>query len=238
MGVDFSSLIPLLLVGVIALIIGGIIGFLISNLFNEDKHEKRKIPKDLQELVILFRDRRNSRIVIGIKNNFFRSIEDLPVKAVRTLEQLNIEFGNWISINTKRSNLPEPGNHPLRSISDRKENKSASDGEPKSNESNTGTRSIQSQTIPIQVQEDQVTLEPEGDSTKSIAAQIDQIIQEKITNSIFKDRSIRLKENPVSGVEVLIDGIKYETVNEVEEEVIRDFIRECVAEWEKKAGSL
>jgi len=234
---ESSSLIPLVLVGIISLIIGGFIGLVISNLFNEGDKEKRDIPKDLQILVILYRDRKNSRIVVGIKNKFFRSIDELPVKAVRTLEQLNIEFSNWIYIHSNRKKFLESEKLHLMTTSDREEDKSVNIDNRKSNESISGVSSIQSQTIPIQVQEDQVILNIKGESSMSIAAQIDQIIQEKITDSILKDRSIRLMENPISGVEVVIDGIKYESVNEVEV-VIRDFIRECTAEWEKKVGSL
>jgi hypothetical protein len=68
---------------------------------------------------------------------------------------------------------------------------------------------------------------------KSIVEQVDEILQKRLANSPYSKRLIRLVDAPGGGVEVLVDAKKYEGVGDVPDLEVRDFIQECVKEWEK-----
>jgi hypothetical protein len=68
---------------------------------------------------------------------------------------------------------------------------------------------------------------------KSIAMQIDEILQEMIANTPFEERGISVNDAPDHGVMVTLDGNKYPGVKDVPDEEVRNLIRSAVVEWEK-----
>ncbi len=70
---------------------------------------------------------------------------------------------------------------------------------------------------------------------KSIAMQIDEILQEMIADTPFEERGITVNDAPDHGVMVTLDGNKYPGVKDVPDEEVRNLIRSAVAEWEKSS---
>jgi len=70
---------------------------------------------------------------------------------------------------------------------------------------------------------------------KSIATQINDILQEMIEDTPFDDRGITVNDAPDHGVMVTLDGEKYPGVKDVPDEEVRNLIRSAVVEWEKGA---
>ena len=68
---------------------------------------------------------------------------------------------------------------------------------------------------------------------KSIAMQIDEILQEMIANTPFEERGISVNDAPDHGVMVTLDGNMYPGVKDVPDEEVRNLIRSAVVEWEK-----
>jgi len=83
------------------------------------------------------------------------------------------------------------------------------------------------------LQPDLRSLEP---PPPSITAQIDEILQEKLQDSPFASRLIRLVELPSKGVVVQVGMDQYEGVDAVPDEEIRQLIRSAVAEWERRVA--
>jgi hypothetical protein len=71
---------------------------------------------------------------------------------------------------------------------------------------------------------------------RSIAAQIDDILQEKLKDSPLAGRAIRLMELPNRGMVVMVGLNQYDGVEAVPDEEIRNLIRSAVAEWEERAS--
>lgn len=67
---------------------------------------------------------------------------------------------------------------------------------------------------------------------KSIAAQINDVLQERLPNSPYAGRGITLVETPNQGVVVRIGVEEYPGVEAVPDPEIRSFIKAAVAEWE------
>jgi len=69
---------------------------------------------------------------------------------------------------------------------------------------------------------------------KSIAGQIDEILQEKLTESPLANRAIRLMELPGKGMVVMVGLNQYDGVEAVPDAEVRAMIRSAVAEWERR----
>lgn len=74
---------------------------------------------------------------------------------------------------------------------------------------------------------------PPSNEFKSIAMQIDEILQEMIADTPFEARGISVNDDPEHGVMVTLDGKKYPGVKDVPDEEVRNLIRSAVVEWEK-----
>lgn len=69
---------------------------------------------------------------------------------------------------------------------------------------------------------------------KTIAEQIDEIVQEKLGNSPLAARGVKVHTGPKGNALFRADGQDYEAVDEVPDNEIRGLIRAAVAEWEKQ----
>lgn len=70
---------------------------------------------------------------------------------------------------------------------------------------------------------------------KSIAMQINDILQARILGTPFEKRGIIVSDGPDHGVLVTLDGQKYPGVKDVPDDEVRDLIRSSVLDWEKQS---
>ncbi len=78
----------------------------------------------------------------------------------------------------------------------------------------------------------QADVRPAMAPPKSIAAQVDEVLQEMLKDSTLESRAIRLLELPGKGMVVMVGLDQYDGVNAVPDEAIRGLLRAAVAEWE------
>jgi hypothetical protein len=71
---------------------------------------------------------------------------------------------------------------------------------------------------------------------KSIAAQVDEILQENIKGTPLEEKAIRLMELPGRGMVVMVGLNSYDGVDAVPDDDVRNAIRAAAAEWEQRAG--
>jgi hypothetical protein len=71
-------------------------------------------------------------------------------------------------------------------------------------------------------------------SAMSIVQQVDTVLQARLMNTPLAKQGIRLQESIQGGVEVYVGLNKYNAVDDVPDEAIKDAIRAAIAEWEKK----
>ena len=90
--------------------------------------------------------------------------------------------------------------------------------------------------VDVLVQASQADVRTPEPPPRSIAAQIDEILQEMLVNSPLASRGIRLLELPNKGMVVMVGLNQYEGVEAVPDEEIRQAIRAAVAEWEQRVA--
>jgi hypothetical protein len=238
MDADFLySFIPLIVVGLLGLLVGGFIGILIANA-GRASPQRDKNPKDLSQLVRLWRDRRNNKMVIEVEGRYFTSNEKLTARQQTVLQQIGSELLVWLN--------PQDNDNRVSSIV----SPSVSTGSGVSPVPPVPTKQLKSNSMripePITVKPpslqvgdilaNAISPEPktkEEESPKSIAAQIDEILQETLPKTPLSDRAIRLVELPERGLVVLVDGQVYDGVADVPDLQVRQLIQYCVTEWEK-----
>jgi hypothetical protein len=72
--------------------------------------------------------------------------------------------------------------------------------------------------------------------SKSITAQIDEILQERLVGTPLDQRGIRLLDSPDGGVVVFVGIENYDGVDAVPDEEVRRAIRAAVTEWEQRSS--
>lgn len=76
----------------------------------------------------------------------------------------------------------------------------------------------------------------EEEPSMSIAAQINEILQERLPSTPLRDHVIRLSDVPgEGGLVVMVDMKRYGGVDEVPIPEVRELIKQCVEEWEMRS---
>jgi hypothetical protein len=70
---------------------------------------------------------------------------------------------------------------------------------------------------------------------KSLAAQVDEILQARLAGSDLEERGIRIMDTPSSDLVVMVGLEKYDGVDAVPDVEIQAVIREAVAEWARRS---
>jgi hypothetical protein len=86
----------------------------------------------------------------------------------------------------------------------------------------------------LDLEKSQGVFNESAEEIKSIAAQVDEVLQEKLASSSLKNQAIRLMELPTGGMVVMVNNDQFDGVNEVPDPEIRNLIQESVAEWERR----
>lgn len=218
-----------------------------SGSFRKGEHAEKPDP-NLAEVARLLRDKTTQDMVVGMNGNTFRLASELNPGQSRRLHFASNVLMKWLAA------APPP---PMEELV------GTTPGEPAQTETaSIDEEWIPAESAPIEPKPDYTppfTIEPEpgvkpvstqfGDvvggilkpaaaqttSTefKSIAMQIDEILQGMIADTPFEKRGISVNDSPDHGVMVTLDGEKYPGVKDVPDEEVRNLIRSAVVEWEK-----
>lgn len=246
------SLLNALLIAVFFLIMGaaivGLIWYYQSGGRAGSAKSKGFTPADpnLSEVALLMRDRQTQDLVVGMNGSKFRSANELSPAQMRRLTFASSVLAKWL-VDLAPGQLPAEET----AATPPEENRQADEWVPAESIAKESiktsippfTEEVIPEVKPVSTQIPDVVggiLKPNPPSTptfKSIAMQINDILQAKIAGTPFEKRGIMVKDGPDSGVVVTLDGEKYPGVKDVPDEEVRNLIRECGFEWEKQAKS-
>lgn len=207
-----------------------------------EKSTPKKAPnRNWTEVANLWRDRRNGSFIFQVENEFYKQGSDLTTKERRLLLKVVMDFYRWLEPPTARPSGTEETVKPAFSIENKQDElvqselpsdsfrsvpvEAESQNNQKGNLSATNmiTRALRSDVKNSAV------------PTKSMVAQMDEILQEKLQVSDMQKWAVRLAELPGKGMVVLVGLEQYSYIDDVPYERVRKIIRESVAEWEKRA---
>ena len=250
-GVGLIPILPLVLIGMIALIVGGLIGALVAGGFRGDSPRKEKKPgKYSSKILSLWRDRKSGMLLIEMDDAYFPAAGQMTARRQAGMWKLMEELQTWIgspsseklSLDLPNTEAPVPSSVPTPA---KEPSPTLISLNPGNTANAIGLGTVNSTTVKPPSMElsdiiggvlksgSKTTSSPISE-LKSIAAQVDEILQERISGSSLRNRSIRLVDGASHELIVLVDGRSYPVVNEVPDPEVRALIQHCVADWEKR----
>ena len=245
-----TTLLPIILISLIALVVGAVAGFLLAGLSNAAAPVTPAKGKSLTELARLWRDRRSGKMTLELDGRLFTSAAEMNSQQKAALTQVTDELQLWLiggerverALNTTTPStpapepLPEPSPlAPAVALTTVAANPVSPAG-PAAPEPDVKPPSMQlGDILASALKPSKGKMGPRP--VMSIAAQVDEIVQEKLPASPFKDHLIMVTEQPKGGLLVRVDLENYEGIGDVTDPGIRQFLRDCVAEWERRAES-
>ncbi len=227
-----DDLMTLLLIAFISLGIGIAFGGLFANALIARRREEDSNPSEasgLVETARVYRDPEHGTTVLELEGKKYHSPKDLDAGGQAFLEQQLTNLLAWV----KPVEPPKVG----AADSPGRTEKTPAKSEPAAvqpsieqgqkqtyNPLNVFARSLRSDVA-----------KPSAPAA-SIAAQIDEILQQKLSGLPDEKRAIRLMELPGKGMVVMVGLDHYDGVEAVPDPEVRALIRECVAEWEQRPG--
>lgn len=89
----------------------------------------------------------------------------------------------------------------------------------------------------LEYQEEEPQAEPVEKKNLSITEQIGAILEEMLEGTPLKEKGIKLIENQLHGVDVWVGMNKYEGIDSVPDQEVKDLIRNAVIRWEQENES-
>jgi hypothetical protein len=238
-----NDFVTLLLIAIISVGVGIAVGSLISNAMNARQNNsklKNDNPAGLMETLRVYRDLKTRTVVLKMRGKQYHRPGELDAAAHSFLEQQLVALAGWIKpsgplspagdavrgldaqvppVAQKPVGAPESPRNPAPIFSS-----SVEDDGPKQSYNPLG---VFARALRTDAQKTSFT-------STSIAAQIDEILQEKLAGLPDEKRAIRLMELPGKGMVVMIGLKHYDGVDAVPDPEVKALIRECVREWEQK----
>lgn len=225
-----SEVIFVVLIGLIGIGAGIAIGMLISGA-RAEKPEDASLPKsrtNMLEVTTLWQDRKSGTIYPEVSGKIVRFPAELSAsQRERMVSQLN-SLLDWLTpaAAEKRSSgetesVEVKSEKPVADVTVTMP--SPAPQKPKMSAIDLVARAVQPDSRPLEK------------PPQSIAAQIDEILQEKLEGSSLDNRGIRLMELPMKGMVIMVGLEQYPDIDSVPDAEIRRVIRESVVEWEQRS---
>jgi hypothetical protein len=232
------------IIGLVCLLAGVMAGLFLAGSRSAEPAKNIKSNKNLIEVLRVWRHKSSGKLAIEIEGKLYEASKELSVNRHTRLVELVDELGFWSGGREIDQRMAQVGNEAaaVNQPSQTEPQTTPPQGSPSSAlQSTTEIAPPKKQKISVNSGEKPsrpAASEPTNTAPiKSIAAQIDDILQEKLESSPLKDRAIRIMELEGKGVVVMIGLDQYEGVSEVPDPEVRALLRECVMEWERTAGA-
>jgi hypothetical protein len=198
---------------------------------------------NLSVVASLMRDKQNQNLVVEMDGKAFKTFAELSPAQQRRLNFTNSVLAKWL---TQSTSTPEPTAQlteasfedilagPLPNLDEAEPlEPHAPYTPPFATETEEEVRPISTE-LPDMVGNLLTPVPQPAPPFKSIAMQINDILQDKLVGTPLENRGITVNDAPDHGVMVTLDGEKYAGVKDVPDEEVRNAIRAAVLEWETK----
>ena len=204
-----------------------VIGFLLGRMFGQFREvSDAELPEEERmdrDDVHIIRAATTGRLLIRHKKRTYHHVRSLPLEVHNKVLQMLVDLNKWVGHTPKTQKETEVEKVLIREKVDTLAEPLISDDVKPTTLVSSVTRAIRGNV-------------KKKESPKSIVAQIDEILQEKLAVSTLENRGIRLMELPQKGLVVLVGLDQYENISDIPDDDIQRIIREAVDEWELNAG--
>jgi hypothetical protein len=245
MNVLLSNPLIVVMLAVAALCLGFLFGFLLKGLLKPRSQEQAEsvVPAagpanpNWEEVAHLWRDRRDRRLIFQIEDEFYKRGNHLTTKEKKILLKVVMDFYQWLEPTSKIDPpQPEPPTAPAHSpVIPENGTENLPAPVPGADKPETKTKRPSFSPVRIITQALEADVAASAIPPQSMAVQIDDILQEKLTESDMQNWAVRLIEFPNRGMVVMVGLEQYEEIDKVPYERVRQTIREAVAEWERRS---
>lgn len=222
-----------------------VIGVLVTSLYHAmsggkgESAQAKAVPAGMEETARLLRDARSDDLVVEIGGRTYVTANDLGPGDRQRLSVAAINLRNWLEIFPSTSSgknevpfvtpAPESGSISLAELTSGKRRTARAANEPEPVEK------LPSSFFAPSMPETEASAYAK--SARSIAEQIDDILQAKLDGTALDSLGIRLMQIPGKGMAVMVGLDKYDEVEAIPDPQIRSIIQEAVAEWENQFSS-
>ena len=195
-------------------------------------------PAGLEEVVRLWDESDTHALVVEVGGQSIHLAKELSSEQRAVLESSLERLSNWLgkplpSPATSRVETPESENLAAVVVPD----SSPASGMPPVSTVDTSQRVKKPSLNPLDVIVNAFQTDVgKADFPKSLAEQVDEILQEKLAESPLKGKGIRLLDLPGKGLVVLVGLDKYDGIDAVPDEQVKAILRESVDEWGRRVG--
>ncbi len=228
-----TNLLPVILLAGIGLIMGILVGILLAALrrTNNPASPKEAFPKGLKQSLRLWSDENGDVTVIETDKGSYYKVDELNQEQKTKIAKILSPLINIANKPVPEIISPQLEPSPAYSVSQSEsvQPETLVSPVPPTPPKQSLVDMIASASRPAQ----RVAPEP----TKSIAAQVDEILQSQIQGTSLENRAIRLMEIPGKGMVVMIGLDQYASVSEVPDPEIQAVLRKAVSEWEDRTLS-
>ncbi len=224
----------LILIALVAIGIGFALGSLVTGSRGErlqDQKPKTSPVANLVQVAGVMTDRSGKAVFLQVEGKVIRSTNDLSKEQRTRLSPYFEVLASWFNLPASK---PTQAVAPLLSFEGSSEPATLQTAAVASDPSLIQRPSLNPINILARAIQADVTV-PKA-SAKSIAAQIDEILQEKIEGTDMAQRGVRLLELPNKGMVVMVGLDQYGGVDEVPDDEIRRMIKSAVADWETRVS--
>jgi hypothetical protein len=209
-----------LLIAGICIVIGFLIGGMISSLRREP--ESSSLDDYEGALLKVRLSTSEDNLIIELNGNEYERSSNLTTIQRNQLNKIILDLNAWLAYG------PPKAQEKIDMATAVPEQQDIDDSEKPKPRINLSPVNVLTNAFKADVQLSQLP-------TESIVSQIDDILQDKLRESPLSGEPIRLMEWPQKGMVVMVGLEQYDSVDEVPNEEIKKLIRAAVSEWEERS---
>lgn len=225
-----------ILLVVISIVVGYIGGVLITMLYTE--REKRKQDRQADSLpegidpekhttqLRIWGDGKDA-LLVEFDNQILKDAKQANADQRTKLEAIVERLTRWLNVRADQPRQMSAVESPVRPVSGEQEPIVMPKAVKTVIPAPTLVDALASATVP------KLSMNP-----KSMAEQVDEILQEMISTSSQSHCSVKITQDPHGGIMVLLNGGQYSGLDSVPDVEIKALIRAAAAEWERRSERL
>ncbi|MGB9639853.1 MAG: hypothetical protein ACPL4H_03015, partial [Anaerolineales bacterium] len=236
---NIMEILPIALITLITFGLGIIAGLLLADLrrSNLPLPPKEVIQKKLNQFARFWMDNSRENILLEIEGKIFHNVDELSISQRRILSDF-MNTGSLVGKTPQGESESELSPPSPTDVTPAKEDSTPPSPAKSTPDSPFVNLQPPSQTAPMPkktmldllARSTQPPPRPAVEVSKSIAAQVDEILQTRIQGTELEQRAIRLMELPGKGMVVMIGLDQYDSVNDVPDSEIQAVLRAAVKE--------